>query len=251
MDFSDITLTYDYRKDKPVTVVFLNDWSNDSKVWEPFRDMISKGYSTLTFDYPQITSLWEMQDFVKFAEHVLDTLQIRDVVLVGFAFGGKVAAMLAANHKKSGLLVNRMCLIAPEGVLVKEKIRTRIMRKLFRVGRDGLSDIKPDAQPVWYNMFNVAEEAMTANKESFFKVRETAVKPHLRKVEVPTKIIWGSDDRKVSNDEIIKWASSLIWSDIITIREAGHNCLTTHTDTVLAILETFLGLGRREIKNCY
>jgi pimeloyl-ACP methyl ester carboxylesterase len=99
---------------KPL-IVFLHAFPVNSKMWQPQTEFLqSKGYNTVTFDYPGfggsklIKSEISMKDYADLTHQILLSLGIDKAIFVGLSMGGYVALTLFRHYPKcfAGLLLS-------------------------------------------------------------------------------------------------------------------------------------------------
>jgi 2-hydroxy-6-oxonona-2,4-dienedioate hydrolase len=117
-------------------IIFMHGLGARADRWRRNLDAIAAtGYRCIAFDWPGhglaqkgAVFRYTVPGFSAFLEALLDTLQLRQVILVGTSLGGHVAAHFACRHPER---VIRMVLVGATGLLpigrdVGEKIRASV-----------------------------------------------------------------------------------------------------------------------------
>jgi pimeloyl-ACP methyl ester carboxylesterase len=202
-----------------------------------------------------------MYDLVNFYLAVLDSIPSDDVTVIGFCFGGWIAAELAvANPKRLGRLV----LVDPVGV----KLGGREDRDIVHFFNTDPGELN---QRSWHDPARRPEgiyglgwqatisEAMTdqqmitlarnwdslclyAWKPHMFNPQ---LKPWLHRISVPTQLIWGGSDRIVTPEYGRAYANLIPRAEFTIIAEAGHHPELEQPDAFVTAIIPFLGKSRR------
>jgi pimeloyl-ACP methyl ester carboxylesterase len=94
-----------HRRGKGRPLVFLHGWCLNRQLWTYAEEEFSRAYDVITPDLPGFGTSADLSgpyDFERFGKDVtvlLAELALKDVVLVGFAFGAAVALAAAARDK--------------------------------------------------------------------------------------------------------------------------------------------------------
>ncbi|MBM4251080.1 MAG: alpha/beta hydrolase [Deltaproteobacteria bacterium] len=187
---------------------------------------------------------------------VLDHLQIDKAHVAGISLGGMVA--LAAGLKfpervQSLIVMNtsiagqRTLRLSPKGVLVLSQI-VRYRDERFHAA---LVDVlvSPSSDPAHKSELSkayaeIAEMhgfgAVTVIKQLLGAGR-FLVKRRLKKLSIPTLVVYGSDDQFVPNINSQKLAKLLPMAEVIEIEGAGHEIPADKPDELTAVISDWVG----------
>lgn len=212
-------------------VVFLHGWQQDKKSFASLVPFLFKKYHLFLLDLPGFGGSEfppENFDSNDYAEVVADWLKekkLKDIVLVGHSFGGKVAAIIAGNWPG---LVKKLILIAGSGIIGKEKhqalkkVLPGFVKDLFRpllVGRD------------YKQAGKLLTVFKTIVKEDFSGV--------FKKIKAPTLIIWGKDDKELSVENGKKM-NGMISGSRLEILGGGHFPFWDNPQKTAELIEEFV-----------
>ena len=199
-----------------------------------------------------------MYDLVQLYLAILDGIPADDVTVIGFSFGGWIAAELAvANPKRLG----RLILVDAVGI----KLGGREDRDIVHFFNTDPNELN---QRSWHDSARRPEgiyglgwqatisEAMTDEQMiSFARNWDSlclyAWKPHmynpqlkhwLHRISVPTKLIWGEADRIVTPEYGRAYAGLIPGAEFCTIHEAGHHPELEQPDAFVTKVTEFLVL---------
>jgi pimeloyl-ACP methyl ester carboxylesterase len=201
-----------------------------------------------------------MYDLVNLYMAVLDSMPSDDVTVIGFSFGGWIAAELAvANPKHLG----RLILVDAVGIKLGGR-EDRDIVHFFNTDPgelDRRSWHDPARRPEeiyglgWQATISdkMSDQEMIALARNWDSLCLYAWKPHmfnprlkhwLHRISVPTKVVWGASDRIVTPDYGRAYANLIPGAEFAMIEHAGHHPELEQPDAFVAAVTSFLGSRR-------
>ena len=267
---TDIELYYeDQGQGQPI--VLIHGYPLDGHSWElQARELIDAGYRVITYDrrgFGDSSKVAEGYDYDTFAADLnalLETLDLRDVILVGFSMGTGELARYVKNYGHER--VAKLAFLASlEPFLVQTHDNpVGVPQEVF----DGIVDAARNDRYAWFtefyrNFYNldetlgerISQEAVTASWNTATKsapVAAFAVVPAwiedfradvdaVRKAAKPTLILHGSADRILPIDVTGRRLRDLLPdADYVEIEGAPHGLLWTHAEAVNEALANFV-----------
>jgi pimeloyl-ACP methyl ester carboxylesterase len=252
-------------------VVLIHGYPLDGHSWErQTRELLDRGYRVITYDrrgFGQSSKVSTGYDYDTFAADlntVLETLDLRDVVLVGFSMGtGELARYVARyGHARVAKLA---FLASLEPFLVQRDDNPEgVPQDVF----DGIATAAKDDRYAWFTQFysdfynldenlgeRISQEVVTANWNlavTSAPVAAYAVVPTwiedfrsdvdaVRESGKPTLILHGTKDNILPIDATARrFRQAVPAADYVEVEGAPHGLLWTHADEVNAALTTFL-----------
>jgi non-heme chloroperoxidase len=267
---TDIELYYeDHGMGQPV--VLIHGYPLDGSSWElQTRELLDHGFRVITYDRrgfgqsSKVTTGYDYDTFAADLDAVLTTLDLSDVVLVGFSMGTGELARYVKNHG-SDRVAKLAFLASLEPYLVQaDDNPDGVPQKVFD---DILTNAKGD-RFAWFTAFykdfynldenlgtRVSEETVRANwitavgsaPMASYAVVPTWIEDFRADVEavkasgVPTLIVHGTKDNILPIDASgRRFAKLLPDAQYVEVEGAPHGLLATHTDEVNAILLPFV-----------
>lgn len=253
-------------------VVLIHGYPLNGHSWErQTRDLLDAGHRVITYDRrgfgnsSKVNSGYDYDTFAADLNTVLETLDLRDVVLVGFSMGtGEVARYVSRfGHERVAKLA---FLASLEPFLVaRDDNPEGVPRKVF----DGIEAAAKGDRYAWYTQFfsdfynldenlggRISQEAVTASWNvamSSAPVAAYAVVPAwiedfradveaVRASGKPALILHGTADRILPIDATARrFRRDLPDARYVEIEGAPHGLLWTHADEVNSALRSFLG----------
>jgi non-heme chloroperoxidase len=255
-------------KNGPV-VTFSHGWPLNSDSFESQMIFLAdKGYRVVAHDrrgHGRSSQPWTGNDMNHYADDlatVIETLDLKDVTLVGFSTGGGEVARYIGRHgtsrvKKAVLIgaVTPLMLKTPDNlsgtpIEAYDGIRKGSIDNRAQLYHDIASTVffgfnRPGAKVSEGLVHSFVTQGLQAgHKNTFDSIKafsETDFRPDLAKFDVPTLILHGDDDQLVPVDNNARQSHKLIkGSKLILYKNGPHGITDTHKDQLNQDLLSFL-----------
>ncbi|MGX1274796.1 alpha/beta fold hydrolase [Streptomyces phaeoluteigriseus] len=250
-------------------VVLIHGYPLDGNSWEGQTSaLLEAGYRVITYDRrgfgksSQPSAGYDYDTFAADLHTVIETLDLRDAVLVGFSMGtGEVARYLSTYGSARVAKAVFLASLEPFLLITDDNPDGAAPASFFQ----GVSDaVKKDRYAFFSGFYNdffnldenlglrVSEEAVrnawnvAAGSGAIASAAAplswpTDFRADIPKIDVPTLIVHGTADRTLPIDATgRRFAKALPTAQYTEIDGAPHGLLTTHTDEVNEILLNFL-----------
>jgi pimeloyl-ACP methyl ester carboxylesterase len=253
----------DWGKGQPV--VFSHGWPLDADMWDyQMLYLASKGYRAIAFDrrgFGRSSQPWDGYNYDTFADdlaELIEKLDLKDVVLVGFSMGG--GDVVRYISRKGDSRVAKLALIScvtpyfmksadhPEGTdpAVFDSIRAGVaadrpqflsdFNPLF-YGTNRPGGVKVSQGTFTQTLSMALLGSIKATIDCVTAFSETDFRPDMKNIKVPTLVIHGDDDQVVPLAATGKLAAQMIeGAELKVYPGAPHATCLTHKDQVNADL---------------
>lgn len=184
-------------------------------------------------------SMTGIQDYVMHYLDLLDQLQLQRFHLVGFSLGGWMAATFASQQSQR---LHRLVLVAPAGLWVREHPMTDIFRlkpeELPAALAENLAALGPAPDP--HDVDAIVEsyrELTTLARVGWQRMYDPKLSRYLHRIDVPTLLVWGEQDRLVPLAQGAEWARLIPGAQLRTFAPSGHVVLHERPEAVKAVRE--------------
>ena len=211
---------------------FTAPWAEDHRVLVPYHP----GYG----ESGDLAELREVHDLVLHYTALFDELGLTTGVdLVGFSLGGLLAARLAIEQKHR---LRRLVLVAPTGLRVPGVDvddlfgipPEELIGRLAHHAETLLPHLPDDPHDVDFTVDRYREmrsSALMLWEHPFDRV----VPRWLGRVDIPSLVVWGEEDRLLPVELAPAWAALLPDVTVKTFADAGHLVLDESADAVDAV----------------
>lgn len=217
----------------------------------PLIDRLSATYTVHAPSHPGFgasdlpRSFSTVDDIGYFYLDLLDQLDLRDVVLAGFSFGGWVAAeMLVKNNGRIALSI----LGSPFGIETANRKTRKVVDIFVQDGGtvERQSQVTPAPKLDLSALPDHVLERRVRNAEAtmLFGWSPYMCNPKLRhrlhRVATPTLVLWGEDDAIASLDYGRDYAALIPGAGFETLSGCGHRIYIDRPDAAAAAIENFV-----------
>ncbi len=234
------------KPDAPV-IIWGHGWGHSHKNWSKIiapLEYIGRHYA-LDFagfgSSPSPPNGWGTKDYADNIGAWIKENNFAPVIWVGHSFGGRVGVQLAANHPE---LIKALCLISGAGLKRRRKLHDKIYFyfriKLFKL----LKKIIPNGafKSKIISKFGSADyNNAGAMRDIFIRVVNEDLSKQAEKVECPTMLIYGQDDKETPPEFGKRFSSLIKGSKLFLLNGQDHySVLENGRHQVIKLLTTFI-----------
>jgi pimeloyl-ACP methyl ester carboxylesterase len=196
-------------------------------------------------DSEECPELRDMLDFTLHSWDVVDALDVKDPLLVGFSLGGMIASEMAALAPRD---ISRLALIASAGLWLDDHPIPDIFAMmpydlphyLFYDAEAGSKVLTAGMNlddPQFLQTFLVQNaRQLGAAGKILFPIPERGLAARLYRIQAKTLLIWGENDRLIPPIYARAFQESIPGSDLVLVPQAGHLVAFEKTAEVVSAL---------------
>jgi pimeloyl-ACP methyl ester carboxylesterase len=243
------------------TVILLHGFGSSLETWEPWAQTLSKRYRVVRFDLPG-SGLSEPDRSGRYSDArslelirlLMDRLGIEKAALIGNSIGGRIAWRFTAAFPSR---VSKLVLISPDGFaspgfeygkppqvpavlnLMKYFLPRSLMRSNLAAAYGDPSRLEPAVVDRYYDLLLApgSRAAMISRMQQI--VLEDPI-PLLRRIEIPTLLLWGRKDRLIPFANSADYLRALPNATLVDFPDLGHVPHEEAPDEALKPLRRFL-----------
>ena len=168
-----------------------------------------------------------VEDLVYLYLDLLDALDLYNVLLMGFSFGGWVAAEIGVRHTAR---LAKLMLVDAVGIKPGDR-ETRDIADLFGLPAPAVAQLlyhDPARAPQVATMSEAELTALAANRIAHALytwdpyMHNPKLRYRLHRIQVPTLLLWGASDRLVTPAYAEAYRALIRGAQLVVIPEAGH-----------------------------
>lgn len=216
-------------------MVILHGWGADSSHYEALGPLLANGgLHVIVPDLPgwgqtpAPETSWSVSDYRKWVAEFLQALAIKEFVLFGHSFGGRVAIKYTVEHpyQLRALILCAAAGIKPTTQSTKRKIlaaAAKIGKPVFRAPI--LRSVAPFAKKFLYHLAGSYDylKAHGTMKTTMTHVVQEDLAPFLPQVKRPTLLLWGNEDRSTPLSDAKLMASRIPRAKLEVFEGQPHN----------------------------
>lgn len=235
----DININYKYiNSSKKTTLVFLHGWGQNIQMMEPLANGFEKDFNILIVDLPgfgkseEPHNTWTVYDYADCINELIKSLNIKDVILLGHSFGGKISLIYASKYK-----VNKLIVFASP--FCKEIKKVPLKTKIYKIIK------KTPGLKVFTNIvknmigsvdYKNASETM---RNILVSTVNLEIYEDIKKIKCPTLIIWGTLDTAVPIKRAYELEKLIDDAGVVAYEGATHYAYLERLYEVKKVLNSF------------
>ena len=226
-----------YGNPKGKDIVLLHGWGQNIEMMKPLGDNLLN-YRITILDFPGFgnsgvpTNPLTVFDYVEMLEELLKELKVKDPIIMGHSFGGRIAILYASRNKTSKLVLFGSPCVRKNKTTLKEKVLKSLM-KVPVLNKIGESMKKHIGSEDYRNASPVMRETLvnTVNQD---------LSEYARRITCPTLLIWGTLDTAAPIEDARELEKLLVDGALIELPGCTHYAYLEALPQVLNILNKFL-----------
>lgn len=214
-------------------IVVLHGWGLSAKIFEPLvSELRGAHFQVLAPDFPGFDSLHiptkplTLADYADFLDSYLRKHHIEKPILIGHSFGGRVALKYQCTYPNN---VSALILTGVPGFTPISRKKLAIFIMIAKIGGTLLSlpilyRLK-DRVRLWYYYVVGARDfyrAESVMRDTFKRIVQEELVTSMKKVCVPTILVWGADDIIVPVPIAKKMKETIGNAQLIILPNSGH-----------------------------
>lgn len=239
MDIDGLFINYIQVGEGP-DVVLLHGWGQNIDMMKPIADKMD-GYKFTILDFPgfgksdEPSTAWDVEKYTVLLEKLLKELKIKNPIIVGHSFGGRVAINYSSRNKVSKVvLFGSPCIRYDSDVNhKKEEFYHRIKRL------PGMNKIAEFAKK-----FIGSEDYRKASpimRETLVNVINSDLSKEASMIDAPVLLIWGTNDEQEPVERARDMEKLLKDGALIELEGLSHYAYLEALPRVVNILNNFFG----------
>ncbi len=236
---------------KYVPIVILPGWLLGSHRFLPLEEELKKyGFQVCIVDFPgfeqgkEIFRPWTLSDYVNYLGKYLEENEIIPAVFIGHSFGGRVALKFISENPTAA---RALILTGTPGYKAISNRRQKTVGAISMAGKALAANLQlPYFREISQKIFNSAVGARDLSKLSGF-IRQTLIniveedlEPYMKKITIPTLLLWGSKDGIVPVDIAMKMKNTIADSELVVVPHVYHNMPYKSPQVFVEKLRAFL-----------
>ncbi len=228
-------------------IIFLHGWGDDAQTFTGLMVKFPKETTIYSINLPGFggtdspEEVWGLSDYANFVAEFIAKLKLKPHAIIGHSNGGAIAVRAIATNK---IITEKLVLLASAGVRDVYKGKKRALRYVAKVAklatkplpRSTQNKLKKKAYSAIGSDLFVAEHM----QETFKKVVTDDVTDEAELIQIPTLLIYGSNDTATPPSYGKLFANKINGSRLEIIEGAGHFVFKDAEDDVVTQIGEFL-----------
>ena len=220
-------------------VVLLHGWGQNILMMQPLGDKLSSNHRITIIDLPGFGETPEpkmeltIYDYNDILEEFLEKLKIKNPILIGHSFGGRISMIYSSKNKVDKLvLFGSPCLVRKPKLTLKVRI-LKFLKKVPVINKlEGFAK-----RHIGSRDYKNASDMM---RKILVNTVNTDLSDCCGKIDCPTLLIWGENDSEVDVEEAKKIEEMINDAGLVVLPNSTHYAYLENLNHVTNILKNFL-----------
>lgn len=221
-------------------LVLLHGWGQNIQMMEPLGNLLKDKYKITIVDLPgfglseEPDSSFNLYDYVDLLEELFSFLKIKNPILVGHSFGGRLAIIYSAKNK-----VNKLILFGAPCVRHKPKTKKSFKQRIFNFIKK-YKIFKPLAEEMKKHIGSADyRNATPVMRDVLVRTVNEDLSEYAKEIVCPVLLIWGDKDT-AAPVEHAKELDNLLKNSKFIILPGTHYCYLENLQEVYKYIIEFL-----------
>ena len=237
----DVDINYLYNdNNKKDTLVFLHGWGQNIQMMMPIAEPFNKECNILVVDLPgygqssEPTSIWTVYDYAECINELVHELKIKNPILIGHSFGGKISLVYASKYKTKKLVLfgSPYC-----KEIQKLSLKTKVLKQLKKV--PGLKKLEGFAKKhIGSEDYRKASPMM---RDILVNTVNLDITEDVKEIKCPTLIVWGEYDEAVPLSRAYELEKLIDNAGVVVYEGCTHYAYLENLGQTINVLRSFFG----------
>lgn len=221
------------------SIVLLHGWGQNIEMMKPIGDNLKEDFDIIIIDLPghglsdEPKFVWSMYDYSDVIHELLSDLKVKNPIMIGHSFGGKISLIYASKYK-----VKKLVLFGspykPE--IKKLPLKTKLLKKVAKI--KFLSPlVKLAKNHMGSTDYRNASEMMRQILVAHINLDITE---DVKKIQCSTLLIWGTNDTAVPIERAYELEKLIKDAGVVVYENCTHYAYLERLNQTVKVLENFL-----------
>lgn len=219
-------------------IVLLHGWGQNISMMQMLGEPFKKDYRIIAIDFPGFGKSEEPKEvigvdgYTKIVENLLNKLNVKNPILIGHSFGGRVAVKYASRNNVKKLILLSPALRGHD----KKGLKTKVLKFLKTVpGIKNLEDWAKDH--IGSRDYKAASPVM---KKVLVETVNEDLSEDAKKITVPTILIYGDLDGEVPEEDTKEYERLIPDCGLILYDGCTHFAYLERLNQTISIIRNFI-----------
>lgn len=207
-------------------VLILHGWGGSSRTWQTFMQEKPRTIQWVIIDLPGFGQSndpehpYTVSDYVKWVQQVYEELPVKPQYLLTHSFGGRIAAkwLSSENHP-----FRKAVLTAAAGLKSAPTLKQKLGRLLSQLKKLVPAKLQKPLQNLLYKILRIHDfPTSVVMQETFKNVVNEDLTTYFSKINIPTTLVWGDEDKYTPLSQGKKLATLIPENEITILKKIGH-----------------------------
>ncbi|NLY87553.1 MAG: alpha/beta hydrolase [Clostridiales bacterium] len=236
------------------TAVILQGWGTELGMYDTMAGSIADEYKVVQFDLPgfgaseEPKKAWSVEEYSDFFCKFMQALEIKETVLIGHSYGGRMIIRLATRHNLP-FEISKIVLVDSAGIMPKRSTRQKIRIIRYKILKKILLNkivhyLFEEVIDDWKNRQGSDDyrNASPIMRQCLVKAVNEDLTHLLPQIDKETLLVWGDLDRDTPIEDAKLMEKTIPKSGLAVIAGTGHYSFLEQPAIFAGIIRSFLNI---------
>ncbi|MBQ3689089.1 MAG: alpha/beta hydrolase [Bacteroidales bacterium] len=228
-------------------VLLLHGWGCSLEIWKTLQSQLEKKFKVTSIDFPgfgksdEPKEIWGVEEYTRCTEQLIEKLGLKNPVLIGHSFGGRVSILLSSrNEYVEKVVLTDSAGIKPQNTKISV---SRIFSKMKKISTKIVGEkitekiVRPFANSLASEDYKNASGIM---KEILKKVIDEDLQAEMPKIKAPTLLIWGEKDTATPLCDALIMEKLIPDAGVVIFPNCTHYSFLENPNYYFTVVDNFL-----------
>lgn len=228
-------------------VLLLHGWGCSLEIWKTLQSQLEKKFKVTSIDFPgfgksdEPKEIWGVEEYTRCTEQLIEKLGLKNPVLIGHSFGGRVSILLSSrNEYVEKVVLTDSAGIKPQNTKISV---SRIFSKMKKISTKIVGEkitekiVRPFANTLASEDYKNASGIM---KEILKKVIDEDLQAEMPKIKAPTLLIWGEKDTATPLSDALIMEKLIPDAGVVIFPNCTHYSFLENPNYYFTVVDNFL-----------
>lgn len=228
----------DFGNKEKNAIVLMHGWGQNISMMQMLGEPFKNDYRIIVIDFPgfgkseEPKEVMDVGDYTSLVEELLKKLNVKEPILIGHSFGGRVAVKFASRNKVKKVILLSPALKGHD----KKGMKTKVLKTLKKV--PGLKSLEGWAKNhIGSRDYKAASPIM---KQVLVKTVNEDLSEDAKKIKAPVILIYGDMDLEVPSEDTLEYEKLIPDCGLILYEGCTHYAYLERLNQTISIIKNFI-----------
>ncbi len=234
------------RMGRGIPIIFLHGWGSSSIDFWKIANVLKEKYTIYLIDLPgfgkseTLHSSYNLEEYSSFLEAFVSQLNLKNIILVGHSFGGRIAIRYSINHPVQRMILISSAGIKNQSVLIKMKVLSYKLQKWYHTKFNHISQLEKLREKYGSSDYLQANMVM---RETLKKIINIDQRKELKIIPCEVLLLWGVNDHTTKKQDGKTMLKLIKRGGIVWFENSTHFLYLEEETKFIKVMKSYLGVN--------
>ena len=228
-------------------VLLLHGWGCSLEIWKTLQSQLETKFRVTSIDFPgfgksdEPKEVWGVEEYTQCTELLIKQLGLKDPILIGHSFGGRVSILLASrNSNIKKVVLTDSAGVKPQNTKISvSRVFSKMKKMSTKIIGEKMTEklVRPFANSLASEDYKNASGIM---KEILKKVVDEDLQSEMPKIKASTLLIWGENDTATPVSDAKIMEKLIPDSGLVVFKGCTHYSFLENPNYYFTVVDNFL-----------